>query len=133
MADHETVPGKKFWEWGNGPDGRTWDAILTDEDGPYIELMTGGYSDNQPDYSWIEPGQTRTLVQYWYPMRELGGLKAANAEGALDLEVDGDTARIAANTTSRHEGARVRLTAGEQVVFEKTAHPRPRRAVLRAR
>ena len=120
VADHETVPGKKLWEWGNGPDGFAWDAILTDEDGPYIELMAGGFSDNQPDYSWIEPGQARTLVQHWYPIRELGGLEAANPEGALHLEIDGPTARLAANTTSRHEGARVRLTAGERLLFEDT-------------
>ncbi|MCG6923742.1 MAG: DUF5107 domain-containing protein [Acidobacteria bacterium] len=119
VADHETVPGKKLWEWGNGPDGRAWDEILTDADGPYIELMAGGYSDNQPDYAWIEPGQARTLVQYWYPIRELGGLKAANTEGALELAIHGQTARIAVNTTSRHEGAAVRLTAGEKVVFEE--------------
>ncbi len=120
VADHETVPGKKLWEWGNGPDGRAWDEILTDEDGPYIELMAGGYSDNQPDYSWIEPGQARTLVQSWYPIRDLGGLKAANTEAALELAVDGRTARIAANATSPRAGARVRLTAGEQVVLEET-------------
>jgi hypothetical protein len=84
VADRDTMPGKKFWTWGNGPDGRMWDRILTDEDGPYIELMTGGYSDNQPDYSWIQPGETRTVVHYWYPVRELGGVKAANLEGALN-------------------------------------------------
>ena len=53
VADHNIVPGKKFWTWGNGPSGRTWDTTLTDSDGPYIELMVGAYSDNQPDYSWL--------------------------------------------------------------------------------
>ena len=55
VADHHIIPGKKFWTWGNGPRGRMWDKILTDTDGPYIELMTGAYSDNQPDYSWLQP------------------------------------------------------------------------------
>lgn len=121
VADRDTMPGKKFWTWGNGPDGRTWDRILTDEDGPYIELMTGGYSDNQPDYSWIQPGETRTVVHYWYPVRELGGVKAANLEGALNLEVKDGRARMAANTTTPRRDARVRLTAGRQVVFEHLA------------
>jgi tetratricopeptide (TPR) repeat protein len=120
VADHETVPGKKLWEWGNGPDGRAWDEILTDADGPYIELMAGGYSDNQPDYSWIEAGQTRTLAQHWYPIRELGGLKAANTEAALDLSVEDATARIAVNATSRRPDTRVRLTAGDEAVFEES-------------
>ncbi len=121
VADRDTMPGKKLWTWGNGPDGRMWDRILTDEDGPYIELMTGGYSDNQPDYSWIRPGETRTLVHRWYPVRELGGVKAATIEGAVNLEVRDSRARIAANTTAARTGARVRLVAGERVFFETTA------------
>ena len=121
VADRDTMPGKKFWTWGNGPDGRMWDQILTDEDGPYIELMTGGFSDNQPDYSWIQPGESRTVVHYWYPVRELGGVKAANLEGAINLEVKDGKVRLAANTTTRRRDARVRLLAGDRVVFETTA------------
>ena len=83
--------------------------------------MTGGYSDNQPDYSWIQPGETRTVVHYWYPVRELGGVKAANLEGALNLEVKDGRPRLAANTTTPRRDARVRLTAGQQVVFEHRA------------
>jgi Tfp pilus assembly protein PilF len=120
VADRDTMPGKKFWTWGDGPDGRMWDRILTDEDGPYIELMAGGYSDNQPDYSWIRPGESRTVVHYWYPVRDLGGIKAANLEGALDLEVNDGRARLAANTTTRRRDARVRLTSGRRVLFETT-------------
>ncbi|GAJ16292.1 unnamed protein product, partial [marine sediment metagenome] len=52
VANHHTALGKKFWQWGPGPQGRIWDKILTDKDGPYVELMVGAYSDNQPDYSW---------------------------------------------------------------------------------
>jgi tetratricopeptide (TPR) repeat protein len=120
VADRDTMPGKKFWTWGNGPDGRMWDRILTDEDGPYIELMTGGYSDNQPDYSWIQPGESRTVVHYWYPVRELGGIKAANLEGALNLVVKEGRARLAANTTTARPGAKVTLAAEGRVVFETT-------------
>ena len=67
VADHHVVPGKKFFEWGNGPTGEMWDTILTDEDGPYLELMAGAFSDNQPDYSWIQPGEVKTWKHYWYP------------------------------------------------------------------
>jgi tetratricopeptide (TPR) repeat protein len=119
VADRQTVPGKKFWTWGNGPDGRMWDEILTDADGPYIELMTGGYSDNQPDYSWIDPGEDKSLVQRWFPIRELGGLKAASAEGALNLEVSGGRARAAVNATATLSGARVRLAAGAHLLLDE--------------
>ncbi len=55
IADHNVVPGKKFFTWGNSPAGHAEDTLLTDSDGPYIELMSGAYSDNQPDYSWLAP------------------------------------------------------------------------------
>ena len=40
---------------GNGDFGRAWDRNLTDEDGPYIELMAGVYTENQPDFTWLQP------------------------------------------------------------------------------
>jgi tetratricopeptide (TPR) repeat protein len=125
VADRDTMPGKKFWTWGNGPDGKMWDRILTDADGPYIELMTGGYSDNQPDYSWIRPGETRTVVHTWYPVRGLGGVKAATVEGALNLEVRDGRIRLAAGVTSVRRAARVRLSAGERVLFQASADVAP--------
>ena len=120
VADHHVWAGKKFFEWGNCDYGRTWDSILTDADGPYIELMVGAYSDNQPDYSWLQPFETRSFDCCWYPIRSLGGVKQATREGALNLEVGGDgVARLGFNTTARHQGAHAVLKAGERVVWEQ--------------
>lgn len=57
VANHHIVPGKKQWTWGNGDFGRAWDRQLTDEDGPYIELMCGAYTDNQPDFPGYSLGK----------------------------------------------------------------------------
>ena len=111
VADHHVAPGKKFFEWGNGPEGEMWTKILTDEDGPYLELMAGAWSDNQPDYSWIQPGETREWKHWWYPVRELGGVKAATRDAAVNLEVTNRTAKIAVNATKEFKGANVRLDA----------------------
>ena len=108
-ADHHVAPGKKFFEWGNGPEGEMWTKILTDEDGPYLELMAGAWSDNQPDYSWIQPGETREWKHWWYPVRELGGVKAATRDAAVNLKVTNRTAKIAVNATKEFKGANVRL------------------------
>jgi hypothetical protein len=72
VANHHIVPGKKLWTWGNGPRGRMWDHILTDNDGPYIEIMVGAYSDNQPDYSWLAPYEVKSFEMNWYPFRDMG-------------------------------------------------------------
>ena len=109
IADRHVVPGKKFFEWGNGPEGELWSKILTDDDGPYLELMAGAWSDNQPDYSWIQPGETREWKHWWYPIRSLGGVKAATHDAAMNLEVTNRTAKIAVNTTKEFNGAQVRL------------------------
>jgi tetratricopeptide (TPR) repeat protein len=118
IADHHIVPGKKFWTWGNGPRGRLWDDILTDTDGPYIELMVGAFSDNQPDYSWLQPFETRAFTMNWYPFRDIGGVKNANLDAAVNLEVKDGTAKFGFNTTREFSGATVRVTAGDKMLFE---------------
>ncbi|MBN2289421.1 MAG: DUF5107 domain-containing protein [Candidatus Glassbacteria bacterium] len=132
VADHHLVSGKKLWEWGPGAVGRMWDLMLTETDGPYIELMVGAYSDNQPDYSFIQPYEVKTFKQYWYPIRQLGGVKNANLEAAVNLEIAGENeARVGVNTSAARKNARVVLEAGQQVVFEQTADIEPGRSFYR--
>jgi len=82
---HITV-GKKFFLWGNFPEAHVWDTVLTDHDGPYLELMVGCWSDNQPDYSWIAPYETRRVKQYWFPVKGIGGVKNVTIDGAVNVE-----------------------------------------------
>jgi len=93
-ADHRVAPGKKQWTWGNAEFGWAWDANLTDTDGPYVELMAGAFTDNQPDFSWLAPGETKTFSQYWYPIQGIGPAHQANLDAAVRLDVthgDGET------------------------------------------
>ncbi|MBL7082410.1 MAG: DUF5107 domain-containing protein [Candidatus Aminicenantes bacterium] len=120
FADHNIVPGKKFWTWGTGERGKIWEKILTETDGPYIELMVGAYSDNQPDYSWLQPYEVRTVKQYWYPIRQIGGVKNANLKAACNLEITSKKrAKIGFNTTSGYKGARAVLKSRKKVFFEQ--------------
>jgi tetratricopeptide (TPR) repeat protein len=86
VANHHIAPGKKQWTWGNHDFGYAWDRSLTDSDGPYVELMAGVYTDNQPDFSFLAPGETKTFRQFWYPIREIGVPDLANLDAALRLE-----------------------------------------------
>ena len=70
VADHHISPGKKQWTWGCGDFGKAWDRNLTDEDGPYVELMTGVYTDNQPDFTWLKPFEEKVFRQYFMPYKE---------------------------------------------------------------
>jgi tetratricopeptide (TPR) repeat protein len=89
IADHHIAPGKKQWTWGNAPFGWAWDANLSDDRSAYVELMAGVYTDNQPDFSSLAPGETKTFSQYWYPYHGIGPLAQATTELAVSLTVDG--------------------------------------------
>jgi tetratricopeptide (TPR) repeat protein len=90
IANHHISPGKKQWTWGNGDFGRAWDRNLTDNDGPYIELMAGVYTDNQPDFSWLQPYEEKSFVQYFLPYRELGVVKNATKDLLMNIEQEGE-------------------------------------------
>jgi tetratricopeptide (TPR) repeat protein len=119
VADHNVAPGKKFWTWGNSPRGRAEDHLLTDSDGPYIELMVGAYSDNQPDYTWLQPYESRTWTQYWYPFRGIGGVKNANVDAAVNLEVTNGKAVVGFCSTGERPSATVTLKLKARVLFEE--------------
>lgn len=90
VASHHISPGKKQWTWGNGDFGRAWDRNLTDEDGPYIELMAGVYTENQPDFTWLQPYEEKSFVQYFLPYRELGVVKNATKDLLMNIEPAGE-------------------------------------------
>ena len=105
VASHHFSPGKKQWTWGNGDFGRAWDRNLTDEATPeemkrwglcrkgfrpYIELMAGVYTENQPDFAWLMPYEEKQFVQYFMPYREIGIVKQASRDFILNIEKAGE-------------------------------------------
>jgi tetratricopeptide (TPR) repeat protein len=130
VGNHHIVAGAKLWEWSPGPRGRMWDKILTDADGPYAELMVGAFSDNQPDYSWIKPYEVKTFKQYWYPIREIGGFKAANLEAAVNLNLEGSVAHFGFNATSALSDAKAVLRMGDKVLVEEVVDISPEKPYL---
>ena len=119
VSNHHIAPGKKFWTWSAGPKGVLWDKWITEGDGPVLELMIGGYSDNQPDYSWMQPYESKFLKQYMYPARKLGGIKNANREAAVNLEIDDEgQVKLAFNATSVQKNAKILLKYREDILFE---------------
>ena len=125
VADHHVSPGKKQWTWGNGDFGQAWDRNLTDKNGPYIELMTGMYCDNQPDFTWLKPFEEKTFTQYFMPYKAAGYVKNASRECVLNLEVQDGKAAITVYATQKFEKARVTLTAKGETVYDKTADLSP--------
>lgn len=118
VADHHFSPGKKQWTWGNGDFGKAWDRNLTDHDGPYIELMTGVYTDNQPDFSWLQPYEEKSFTQYFMPYRELGSVKNASADLLMNIEPDGDNSYLKVFATSVQKELRILIKKNGKSVLD---------------
>ena len=143
VASHHFSPGKKQWTWGNGDFGRAWDRNLTDEvidNGelkirpgfrPYIELMAGVYTENQPDFTWLMPYEEKQFAQYFMPYREIGIVKQASRDFIFNIEEDGNgkvTLKLMA--TSRQDVKLVlRNKLKDETYYEKTLTMSPEEVV----
>lgn len=120
VANHHVSPGKKQWTWGNGDFGQAWDRNLTDEDGPYIELMAGVFTENQPDFSWLMPYEEKDFTQYFLPYRELGAVKNATKDILMNFERAGHGASVLRLFATSLKDITVRILVGGEVRFEKS-------------
>ena len=142
VADHHISPGKKQWTWGCGDFGKMWDKNLTDEDGPYIELMTGVFCDNQPDFTWLKPHEEKNFVQYFMPYKTVGrvsnatkdvilGIDFVDEQGAVmtpspfDQSRQCGKARVKVYATGEYKNAQIVLWAGDQEIYRKSADLSP--------
>lgn len=115
VADRFIAPGKKQWTWGNHPFGYAWDRELTDANGPYVELMAGVYTDNQPDFTYLRPYETRTFSQFWWPYQALGPVQNANRRAALRFVRRKGTVDVGVAVSEALPGARLTLWRGGKV------------------
>jgi tetratricopeptide (TPR) repeat protein len=135
FADHHIAPGKKQWTWGNHEFGYAWDRNLTDPDAngvchPYVELMAGVYTDNQPDFSFIAPGETKTFTQYWYPIRDIGPAVQATAEVAASLRLDNAKAAIGLQAVVALPDTEITVAVGERTLDRRVVDLSPGRPLL---
>ena len=130
VADHHISPGKKQWTWGNGDFGQAWDDNLTDEDGPYVELMTGVYTDNQPDFTWLKPFEEKTFKQYFMPYKAVGQVKNATIDAVINMDKQATAIELILYTTSE-KNVRIELSfendedGTKKVLFETETEVSP--------
>ena len=145
VASHHFSPGKKQWTWGNGDFGRAWDRNLTDETSPeearqwhidrkgfrpYIELMAGVYTENQPDFAWLMPYEEKQFVQYFMPYREIGIVKQASKDFVMNIEEAGEgkvTFKILATSKQK---VRIMLEGDERDYYNKVVSLSPEKVLV---
>lgn len=121
VGDHHVSPGKKMFTWAYNQLSQSWENALTDTDGAYCELMAGSYSDNQPDFSWLEPLETKSFSQYWFPIGELGVPDFANTAGAIYCK---DAIKLQLNKADK---IKVAIKAKGKVLFTEEVNMKPRK------
>jgi tetratricopeptide (TPR) repeat protein len=128
IANKHISPGKKQWTWGNHEFGWAWDRELTDENGPYVELMAGVYTDNQPDFSYLAPYETKTFSQYWWPYQKLGPVQQANTLAAIRCLVGEDRRIDLGLAVSRPlQNLKVMVKDGDRILLEEKVSVSPER------
>lgn len=124
-AERRVSPGKKQWTWGDAPFGHAWDDQLTDGDGPYVELMAGVYTDNQPDFTWLLPGETKVFSQYWFPIPAIGAAHQATPDAAVHVDRSATALVARAAVTSPRAGVTLSVLRGERPVASRTVDLAP--------
>jgi tetratricopeptide (TPR) repeat protein len=122
VANHHVSPGKKLFTWAYNQLSDTWERALTDTDGEYAELMAGSYTDNQPDFAWLEPYETKKFSQFWYPISKIGAPLFANTDCALSLGTSETGSFLSIQTTRTFPNAKVTLSSKGIVVLETTVN-----------
>jgi len=93
--------------------------------------MVGAYSDNQPDYTWMTPFETRTWSQFWYPFRDIDGVKCANTEAAVNLDVANGKIRVGFFSTSDRPAANVLVKLKDQTLLAERIAINPGQAYVK--
>lgn len=125
VANHYVVPGKKLWTWGNNAFGYKWCSNLTEDGSRYVELMTGGYTDNQPDFTYIAPYETKRFVQFWYPVHDLGEVKNATIDAAVNLEKEGRGCKVGFCVTGVFPACTIVVRDNGKIVLQEQADLEP--------
>ena len=72
--------GRKIWMWALSRQGAIWEGLLTDSDGPYVELQSGRcfqqpggqYAKTPFKYISFQPGVTESFDESWSVVRDRG-------------------------------------------------------------
>jgi tetratricopeptide (TPR) repeat protein len=121
VSDHRKAPGKKYFTWGSHAQGRLWDNVLSDEDGPYVELQLQAFFDHlNYGYAKLDPMEIKQYTCYWIPVMKTGGFVKASRDMVLNLNLQAPgTARLALQATADYSNCRVSVAKNGQPVFAK--------------
>jgi len=130
VANHNELPGKKAWTWGQGEYGRVSMKNLGDTDPEYIEVQSGPLQ-TQSDYGMLAPGGIVSWNEHWYPVHGLNnGFEYATDEIAVQTAAKGTKINLRMISTEVLKGVDCKVMAGGKELDHKKTDLSPLAAVL---
>ncbi len=131
-APYEDMPGQKLWLWALSREGGVWEELLTDTDGQYIEFQAGrlfvqyaaGSHQNPVREAVFEPHRVDRWTERWFPLKGTGGVTAASATGAMNVERENGTLRIRLHSFVP-KGCTLQIVIGEEKRIEESRELAP--------
>ncbi len=80
--------------------------------------MTGVFTDNQPDFTWLAPYEEKVFVQNFLPYSELGMVQNANTQLALKLVRESGQLQLGVYAIAPLNHIVVELSADHQPLYE---------------
>jgi tetratricopeptide (TPR) repeat protein len=115
VSNHHEHPGKKAWTWGEADSGLMSQSVLTDEDGPYIEVQSGPLL-TQADFAMLAPGQEVRWREFWYPVFDLkDGFEYATKDVAVQRVDSPDGVEFRIHASGHFDQARLRIGDAEVI------------------
>jgi len=114
VSDSRISQGKKMFTWGYGTMENAWEKALTDEDGMYAELMAGSYTTDQPDFTWIQPYETKEFIQSWYPIGDMGIPTMASYHAAVNV----DGCELSLQSTRKFSGVILKINGQDAAALD---------------
>jgi tetratricopeptide (TPR) repeat protein len=124
------APTKKIWSWGSDADGLDWRKALSDDESAYVEVQAGLFR-NQETYAFLEPQEKIRFVEYWMPVREIGGITRANPEAVLHVTRAAGDLAVGLNVNHTVSGGSLQIKDGERVLRTESFSLTPAQALRR--
>ena len=119
--------GKKAWSWGLSGEGLLWEKLLTDTDGPNVELQSGrlfnqasrGCEITPFKHVGFAPYAADSWTDHWFPVKHTRGLTNASPRGALNLHIENNWLKIDWMSLETQSDTLQVLASGSPVISRK--------------
>ncbi len=122
-ADASLVKGKKLWLWGSTDTYVR--GNLTNAFNSYVEMQAGEL-ETQPEFSFLQPGESKTFTHYWIPFHDLDGLSRVTPDAAMNLSRKGPSITVAIDPMHAMHGWKLRVSSDTSILSETTLDQAPR-------